>query len=54
MTVPSSASRLRVSRKAELFVESVIREMTRVANAHGAVLCAKVPIALQLRVAAIP
>ena len=36
MTVPSSASRLRVSRKAELFVESVIREMTRVANAHGA------------------
>lgn len=36
MTAPSPASRLRVSRKAELFVESVIREMTRVANAHGA------------------
>lgn len=36
MTAPSPASRLRVSRKAELFVESVIREMTRIANAHGA------------------
>ena len=36
MTAPSPASRLRVSRKAELFMESVIREMTRVANAHDA------------------
>jgi len=33
----SSASRLRVSRKAELFSESVIREMTRVARVHGAI-----------------
>ena len=36
MSAPSRTSRLRVSRKAELFVESVIREMTRVAQAHDA------------------
>lgn len=36
MSAPRPASRLRVSRKAEQFAESVIREMTRVAQAHGA------------------
>jgi aspartate/methionine/tyrosine aminotransferase len=36
MSATRQASRLRISRKAEQFAESVIREMTRVANAHGA------------------
>jgi aminotransferase len=37
MTTPASASKRRVSRKASLFTESVIREMTREALKHGAV-----------------
>src|SRR4028119_1512645 len=37
MTPTKSALKSHVSRKASLFSESVIREMTRVANKHGAV-----------------
>ncbi len=37
MTTPASTRRRRVSRKASLFTESVIREMTREAMRHGAV-----------------
>lgn len=36
MTAPTTAGNLRVSQKAASFSESVIREMTRVAQAHGA------------------
>ena len=37
MTTTRDAGTLRVSAKADTFTESVIREMTRLANAHGAV-----------------
>ena len=37
MTIPPASISLRVSRKASLFTESVIREMTREALKHGAV-----------------
>src|SRR5262249_14129056 len=37
MTTPAPSISRRVSRKASLFTESVIREMTRVAMKHGAV-----------------
>ncbi|HET9085828.1 MAG TPA: aminotransferase class I/II-fold pyridoxal phosphate-dependent enzyme [Candidatus Limnocylindrales bacterium] len=41
MTVTDSGPTMRISRKAESFTESVIREMNRVAVAHGAVSLAQ-------------